>query len=35
MQYDTGGCAHEDCVMVKGRKPFDIRFSSLNYKVAH
>ncbi len=35
MQYDTGGCGHEDCVMVKGRKPFDIRFSSLKYKVAH
>ncbi len=38
MQYDTGGCGHtskEDSVMVKGRKPFDIRFSFLNYKVAH
>ncbi len=26
---DTGGCGHEECVMVKGRKPFDIRFSQL------
>ncbi len=35
MQYDTGVCGHEDCVMGKGRKPFNIRFSFLNYKIAH
>ncbi len=35
MQYDTGERGHEDGVMGKGGKPFDIRYSFLNYKVAH
>ncbi len=35
MQYATGGFGNKDSVMVKGRKPFDTRFSFLNYKVSH
>lgn len=38
MQYDISGCGHtskDDYLMVKGKKPFDITFSFLTYKIAH